>query len=150
MTSAEQQPERTAEFIKLASPQQKRELICIRAAFCYEQGKTVSVYAPDPDEAAALDVALWTFRQELFVPHVRLEQAHRPMIEPVVIFSEQPGETTSDVLILASAEALPDWAVSFPHIYDFAPVYDEELRASARARFNACKEAGYHMRFIEA
>lgn len=148
MTDTEQK-EKVAEFIELASPAQKLEQMCLRITRCYRNGQTVAVYAPDTGEAAELDNALWTFRQNSFVPHVRLEEADEPLIEPVLIFSGEPGDLAADVLFVASVEGDLPWFVRFPHVYDFAPVYDDELKAAARQRFNTYKEAGYRMRFIQ-
>ena len=146
----DEQLERLAEFIELRSAEDKVPLVCSRTARHYERGETVSIFAPDETEAVELDASLWTFRQNAFIPHVRLEQADERLIEPVVIFSADPGEVQSDVLILASADALPEWFDRFPHIYDFAVLYDERLRQSSRGRFAACQAAGYRMRFIKA
>lgn len=148
MTDTEQK-EKVAEFIEVASPAQKLEQMCLRITRCYRNGQTVAVYAPDTGEAAELDNALWTFRQNSFVPHVRLEEADEPLIEPVLIFSGEPGDLAADVLFVASVEGDLPWFVRFPHVYDFAPVYDDELKAAARQRFNTYKEAGYRMRFIQ-
>ncbi len=144
-----EEKEKVAEFIELRSPQQKLDLLCDRIARCYRNGMTVAVYAPDPEEAGQIDDALWTFRQDSFVPHVQWEQAGEPLIEPVIIFTAEPGEPASDVLFIASAGGTAPWLGRFPHVYDFAPIYDEELKKAARERFNWFKEAGYRMRFIK-
>jgi len=142
--------EKVAEFIELRSPGEKLPRICARAAQHYEQGQTVSIYAPDAAEAEALDDLLWTFQQNSFIPHARLEKAAEPLIEPVVLFSNAPEGAESDVLILATAGDLPAWFEAFRHIYDFAPAYEEALRDAARRRYAALKAAGYHMRFIRS
>ncbi len=67
--------EKVAEFIELHSAEAKAPLVCERTMLHYERGETVAVYTPDEDEAADLDVRLWTFRQNAFIPHVRLEEA---------------------------------------------------------------------------
>jgi DNA polymerase-3 subunit chi len=155
--------EKVAEFIELRSPGEKLTQVCIRTALHYERGETVSIYAPDEAEASALDDLLWTFRQNSFVPHVRLERPTEPLIEPVIIFSNAPEDDVigraeasvleraeADVLILASAGEMPAWLTEFDHIYDFAEVYDEKRSQAARGRFAACKTAGYRMRFLQA
>jgi len=147
--------ERIAEFIELRSPGEKVTQVCIRAALHYERGETVSIYAPDEAEASALDDVLWTFRQNSFVPHVRLEKAAEPLMEPVIIFGdapegEAPEQAAADVLILSSADGMPAWFAKFDHICDFAEVYDDKRSQAARGRFAACKAAGYRMRFLQA
>jgi DNA polymerase-3 subunit chi len=140
--------EKVATFIELHSPEEKLRQVCAQTQRHYEQGQTVSIYAPDQTEAAELDSILWTLRQNSFIPHVRLEETDEPLLEPVLIFSSEPGDITSDVLILASADEQPPWFARFHHICDFAAVYDEELRQASRRRYTACKEAGYRMRFL--
>ncbi|MFO8006265.1 MAG: DNA polymerase III subunit chi [Candidatus Brocadiia bacterium] len=139
---------KTAEYIELRSAEEKADLVCRYVERAYERGETVAVYAPDAEEAAELDRRLWTFRQQSFIPHVVLSEAEAPLIEPVVIFGDAPGETESDVLILAGADGMPEWFQRFGHVYDFAPTYDDDLREAARERYAACQEAGYKMRFI--
>ncbi|MGD2174533.1 MAG: DNA polymerase III subunit chi [Candidatus Brocadiaceae bacterium] len=144
----EKEAQKVAQFIELRTPQDRLGLVCRWAERCYERGETVSIHLPDPDDARELDRALWTFRQQCFIPHVRLEEAREPLIEPVVIFSDGPGDLLSDVLFLAGAVEMPAWFTEFPRLYDLAPVYDQELRQAARERYAACQEAGYRMRFI--
>ena len=141
--------EKVAEFIELRAPDDRLPAACHRASLCYERNETVSLYVPDDAEAAELDVTLWTFRQDSFIPHVRLEQAEEPLLEPVVIFSADPGPVESDVLIVISNGVLPEWFERFRHVYDFAPIYDEAPRQAGRERYAACQAAGYRMRFIK-
>jgi DNA polymerase-3 subunit chi len=141
-------PEKIAEFLELRSPEGQLLLACTVTAREYERGRTVSVYAPDPKQAEELDSLLWTFEQNSFVAHVRLEQAQAPPIEPVLIFSGEPGDLESDVLVLISAEQMPGWFERHGRIYDFAAVYDERLKQASRQRYAACQAAGYRMRFI--
>ncbi len=143
-------PEKVAEYVELAAPARRLVQICARVQNCYRTGRTVAVYVPDPQEAGEIDDKLWTFRQEAFIPHLRLEDAAEPLIEPVILFSARPEAASSDVLVVATAGELPGRFEEFPHIYDFAPTYDEQLRKAARKRFSACREAGYRMRFIRS
>ncbi|MHC4591898.1 MAG: DNA polymerase III subunit chi [Planctomycetota bacterium] len=144
-----EEPERVAKFIELRSPEDLVAQVCARTAMHVERGETVAIYATDENTAAQVDSALWTFRQNAFIPHVRLEEATEELIEPVVIFGGDPGDVESDVLILACTNGPPDWLDRFAHVYDFAPLYDEQLREAARCRYTTCREAGYRMRFIK-
>ncbi len=143
------QHDRVATFVELLSPGDRLRLVCDWTERHYLQGETVCIRVRDEGEADELDLLLWTFRQEAFIPHVRLERAEEPLIEPVTIVTGDPGEAQSDVLILASADGLPDGFERFARICDFAVVYDEGLRQASRDRFAACKQAGYHMRFVK-
>jgi DNA polymerase-3 subunit chi len=138
-----------AEFVELSAPGLKARLICSYAQRAYEGGLTLALHVPDEREARELDEALWTFAQDAFIPHVRLEEARDPLIEPVVLFSGEPGELESDVLVLSVDGELPDWFGRFPHIRDFAVLYDEALRQAGRRRYAACKAAGYRMSMVK-
>ncbi|MHC4479760.1 MAG: DNA polymerase III subunit chi [Planctomycetota bacterium] len=141
--------EKVAEFIELRSEEERLRLVCERAALHYERGQTVCIYLPDSARAQELDALLWTFRQDSFIPHVRLEEAEEPLMEPVVICGGDPGALESDVLIVAAADGAVPWLTRFPHVYDFAPLNDSEHREAARRRYAACRDAGYRMRFIK-
>ncbi len=142
--------EKIAEFREVARPEDKLPLVCDLTARHFEQRQAVAIRAGGPQEAEELDSLLWTWRQNSFVPHVRLEQAEPEFMEPVVIFQGGDPGLDADVLILASADEPPDWLGRFAHIHDFALVYDEGLRTAGRARFVAYREAGYQMRFAKA
>jgi DNA polymerase-3 subunit chi len=145
-----EQTEKVAEFIELRSRADRLPRVCALTAHHHEQGQTVSIYAPHPAMAEEVDDLLWVFRQNSFIPHVRLEKAGEPPIEPVIIFSNAPEGADSDVLIVADAAELPAWFERFAYIYDFAPAYDEALREAARQRYAALKAAGYRMRFARS
>jgi DNA polymerase IIIc chi subunit len=84
-----------------------------------------------------------------FLPHAIAARASEPVLEPVLIYCADEQAEESDVLFeAAGGEPLPSFE-RFPHIYDFAEVYDEDLRALSRQRYTAYKEAGYRMRYVE-
>ena len=84
-----------------------------------------------------------------FIPHVRTAQAKAPVIEPVLIHCGDEPLAESDVLVEAAGGAPDGRALRFEHVFDFAEVYDEDLRQLSRERYKACQEAGYRMRFIK-
>jgi DNA polymerase-3 subunit chi len=139
--------EKVAEFTELSSPAQRLPAVYALVEKHYERGEAVCIVAADPDTADELDSFLWTYRQNSFIPHVRLELAREPVIEPVLIVGAEPGNVTADVLIILSGPGGPECMECCKHLYDFAPTYDESLRLEARERFAACKNAGYRMRF---
>jgi len=140
--------ERVAEFIELRSPDDRLPEVCARTLHHYEGGRTVAIYVPESDVAAELDKALWTFRQNAFIPHVRREEAEEPLIEPVILFGTDAPDLQADVLIVLTDDDLPAGFERFPHLYDFAEVYDAERRQAGRKRYTACQSAGYRMRFV--
>lgn len=142
-----EQADPIAEFVEVHSSEDLVHLVCTYAERCYDQGFTVCIYAPDGERAAEIDQRLWTFAQNSFIPHVRLDEAEEPVIEPVVICAADPASIDMDTLILCVDDTAPAGMESFTRVYDFAPVYDDRLRDAARQRFAACQAAGYQMRF---
>jgi DNA polymerase-3 subunit chi len=141
--------DRVAEFVELRAPGDRMPEACARTLLHYERGRTVAVYVPDPDVAAELDTVLWTFRQNAFIPHVRIEKAEAPVIEPVILFSGEAPDLQADVLIVLTEGDLPAGFERFAHIIDFAEIYDDARRQSSRKRYTACQSAGYRMRFVK-
>jgi len=142
--------DKTADFVELKAADQKLPVVCDLVARHYERGETVAVFTPDPAEAEQLDSLLWTFRQNSFIPHVRIESAREPLVEPVIIFSGEPGDLRSDVLVIVSAQDIPEWFSGFGVIHDFAEIYDQDRRQASRARFTAYRAAGYRMLFTKS
>jgi len=140
--------ELVAEFIELRAAQDKLPLVCKWAERHYERGETVTIHTADEAQAEELDGLLWTFKQSSFVPHVILNRARQPILEPVFIVMGQEELPDSEVLIVASGREPNGWLGRVGHVYDFAEVYDEQLRAAARARYKKYSDAGYRMRFI--
>jgi len=141
--------EKTAEFIQLARPEDRVPLLCRTVERHYLRGNTVAVHLPDEAEAAELDQTLWTFRQNSFIPHVRLAAGEEPLLEPVLIACAGEQLPQSDVVVVASRTEPERWIGRFDYICDFAEVYDEKLRSAARERFAAYKAAGRRMRYIK-
>lgn len=141
--------EPVAEFIALNSPDERLRLVCKWTLRCYEQGRTVAIRIGDEPDAQQLDKLLWTFADQAFVPHLLARKSTEPVLEPVLIYL--PGEAVgaADVLFEAASGPPFDEFERFTYIYDFAEVYDEELRHISRERYSAYKEAGYRMRYVE-
>lgn len=138
-----------AEFIALQAPQERLLLVCQWTLHCYRKGRTVAVRVAEEREARRLDKLLWTFADMSFLPHAVARSASEPVLEPVLIYcvGEEVGE--ADVLFEAAGGEPLESFERFPRIYDFAEVYDEELRSISRRRYSAYNDAGYRMRFVD-
>ncbi len=141
--------ERIAEFINLRSPEDKLRLACQCVKRCYERGQTVTVHVADAADAERLDALLWTFEDGAFIPHIRLAEAHQPMIEPVVICCGEETLVEAEALVEAAGAEPSRRPEGFSHVIDFAETYEPRLRELSRRRYKALQEAGYRMRFVE-
>lgn len=141
--------ERVAEFIALQSPREKLHLVCRWTLRCYQDGRMVAIRVAEERGARRLDQLLWTIADMTFLPHAIAARATEPVLEPVLIYCADEEIEETDVLFEASGGDLLPSFERFPHIYDFAEVYDENLRTRSRRRYTAYKEAGYRMRYVE-
>ena len=140
--------DKVAEFIELGAAQDRLPTACEHIERNFERGNIVSIHAADREQAGRLDKLLWTFKQSSFVPHVLLDEVEEPVIEPVIIAADDEDPPEADVLFVLSGETPERWIDAYDHVYDFAPVYDDELKKAARQRFKTYQDAGYQMRFI--
>ncbi len=144
-----QDDERVAEFIALNSSDERLRLMCQWTARFYEAGKLVSIHVGDQQTAQRLDESMWTFSDMTFLPHAIAREASEPVLEPILIYAGNEQVDPADVLFEGSdGEALPNFG-DFQYIFDFAPVYDEELRTAGRQRYSTYQQAGYKMRYVD-
>jgi len=140
--------ERIAEFIRLEAPEDKLRIVCDCVKRCYEAGLTTAVRLSDRRQAGLLDELLWTFEDQAFIPHVLGPEAKQPVLEPVAIWWGSDRPWRADALVEAAGSEPPDWLGDYRRLFDFAEVYDEELRERSRRRYKACQEAGFRMRYV--
>ena len=143
-----EEDEKVAKFIELQSPDDRTGLACQWIERNYERGSTVAVHAADRGQASDMDKKLWTFKQNSFIPHGIVGEVGEPIIEPVLIAAGDDEMPDSDVLMVLSDEGREQWLEHFDHVYDFAPLYDDDLKQDARRRFKAYQQAGFRMRYI--
>lgn len=117
-------------------------LVCKLCDKATGAGQKVFIHAEDDALLEDIDSALWSFRQNSFLPHERADArgACSPLAA-VVLGSGAPPETHRDVLINIAAEP-PRFFSSFERVLE--PVFgDPDRRAQARARFGFYRERGY-------
>jgi DNA polymerase-3 subunit chi len=139
-----------AEYRQLADPDDLLPLVCSLTQRAHRAGRRI-VICTSESRADALDSMLWTFRQNSFIPHGRLEELEEPLLESAVILTDDPNglpEELYDVLIVAHDDDMPPSFERFRRVQDFAPGYDPEAQKAARSRYATCKDAGFHMRFV--
>jgi len=113
-------------------------------------GKSVLVFACEPDRLARFDAALWTFSALDFLPHV---YADSPLAaDTPILLSLQPDRVARDVLLNLDDAPPPQfeqWFRSFERVIEVVS-QDEVDRRSARARLSAYRAAGIESAMFKA
>ena len=133
------------DFYVLAEPGDNAALqaACRVVEKAWSQGLTVHVQARDQEHAERMDQALWTFRQDSFVPHERWAGGDPPRTRVTVGGpGAAPGEP--DVLVNLGAP-VPDWYAACGRIAEIVGG-DPQARATGRERYRTYRNAGLELR----
>ncbi len=117
-------------------PHERRFALAAKLAASAWEKKKHLILRCHPDEAAALDQHLWTFREESFVPHEICDDA-TGLLDPearVVITTRDVRPIPAEVLFqLAPAEI--EFARAFDSVIDIVDHTDPERLLRSRERF---------------
>lgn len=110
------------------------------------QKKSLLVYAPDADVAAALDRQLWIHPPTAFVPHVDI---HSPLASetPVLLAGELGSVEQNERLFNLSADVPPEFS-RFASLIEVLGQQEEEL-AAGRKRARFYKDRGYEITYVD-
>ena len=106
-------------------------------------GARLLIMVDGPDRADALDAALWTFREESFLPH-EVVRGDAPLTDPdarVLISWDESNPHGANLLALDSPVDL-DFASSFEVVMDVVDRRSEERLVASRERFKAWRSRG--------
>ncbi|MCP5149326.1 MAG: DNA polymerase III subunit chi [Ectothiorhodospiraceae bacterium] len=126
--------------------EERLRFTCRLVEKAWQRGHRIFVHTASADDAESLDRLLWTFREESFVPHARVDRAGDPP-EPVLIGDgrDPPGEL--DLLInLSDAETAA--AARAARVAEVVASV-ESARQAARARYRAYRESGHPLEYHE-
>ena len=98
-----------------------------------------------PERLEAVDSALWTYREESFLPHGTARDGH-PENQPVFLTldGDNPNGAHALFLLEAATESEPARFARIIRLFDGA---DEEARALARQEWKAAKAAGFEVSY---
>lgn len=105
---------------------------------CLQRGWRALVRGGSPERVEALDEALWTYRDESFLPHAREGDASR---QPVWLTTDGGNPNGAKVLFLIDG-AEPGDIGSFERACLIFDGRDEAALELARSRWKQAKEAG--------
>jgi DNA polymerase-3 subunit chi len=118
------------------------QVACRVAAKALAQCHKVLIYAPDCEQARAIDRLLWTTPAIGFVPHVMADHKLAPET-PVVIARDAAALPHDDVLVnLGRSEP-----ASFARFHRLVEIVgrDEDDKQAARGRYRFYRDRGYEI-----
>lgn len=116
---------------------------------CLERDWRVLVVSSDATRRARIDEALWTYRDDSFLPHGEADaEGLDAARQPVLIASTPENLNSADAVLLLDAADLPVSA-AFARCMVMFDGADSETRARARSQFKAAREAGLTCRYFQ-
>jgi len=119
----------------------KAKQTCDIVEALYEAGQKVALYTADTGTANKLNLLLWSWKQETFIPHVVYEHG-LALFDPVILFGgTAPPPLPERVLLMYDPLPL-DRLEGYARVIDFAEVYHEQKRQEGRQRYKAMRDSG--------
>ncbi|WP_420426884.1 DNA polymerase III subunit chi [Algiphilus sp.] len=117
-------------------------LVCRLCEKAGATGKRVFVHSDDAALLDDIDSALWSFRQNSFLAHERLDASGQCSPLAAIALGEQAPPPSHQDILINIAEAVPTFFSTFERVLE--PVFgDDAQRARARGRFGFYRERGY-------
>jgi len=115
-------------------------LACRLVDKAWNAGHRVCINTDSEQDAAQIDTLLWTFSDQKFIPHDRIDNS-QPDITPITIAVKLQTTEEHDILINL-ASAIPDCFSQFERLLE--PVdKDATNRAASRERYRYYRDCGY-------
>jgi DNA polymerase-3 subunit chi len=113
---------------------------CRLAQTVFSRGERLLVWLADERELTAFSTRLWSFEDEAFVPHCRVDDALAPET-PIWLTCTEPQQESPGVLLNLSA-SVPERCARFLRILEIVG-RDEPSLATARERFKTYRSNGF-------
>lgn len=116
--------------------------VCRLSEKIYKSGFSLFINANDDQQCRQLDISLWTFRDQSFVPHAICKhgQQHK---EKVLIGHSQAPQQEYQVLINL-ADQVPDYFSRSQRVAEIIANH-ETAKHAGRQRYNYYRERGYEI-----
>ena len=101
----------------------------------------VFVRAGSPARLEELDDALWTYREDAFLPHGRADGSD-PERQPILLSCDTAGAERADVVVVADGAPVPDGMARVSRCVIMFDGGDEEAVHAARQTWKTLKSAG--------
>ena len=130
------------DFYQIETDEPTLQFACRLIEKIYLRGLKAHIHTVDADQSKALDVMLWSFRADAFVPHC-LHSAREDT--PVKISHDTDPQDHQQVLINLSGQ-VPEFFSRFDRVAEVVP-QAEAQRSSARENYRFYQERGYELNY---
>lgn len=120
--------------------QAKNYLACQLAEKAWQQGYHIYIHTASLTDAQHIDMLLWTFKQESFVPHDMDISSSAPIH---IGYTEQIAENMEVLINLT--EVVPAFITKFKRIADIVDDI-EPAREAGRIRYRLYKQQGHELK----
>ncbi len=114
-----------------------------------ERGWRVVVQSTSEERAEALDIHLWTYRDDSFLPHATWQTADAAE-QPIVLIAEEGNPNRAHVRFLVDNAALPADCDAYERLVLVFNGDDSEALAAARGAWTDCKARGFEVTYWQA
>jgi DNA polymerase III subunit chi len=111
-----------------------------------ERGWRVAIQAASDERVEALDAHLWTWRDDVFLPHGTWRDAEAAE-QPVLLTVEATNPNGAAVRFLVEGASMPGDAAAYQRLVVLFDGEDPEALEQARARWSKAKEEGFEVTY---
>jgi DNA polymerase III subunit chi len=111
-----------------------------------ERGWRVAVQAASDERVEALDAHLWTWRDDVFLPHGTSRDAEAAE-QPVLLTVDATNPNGAVVRFLVEGASLPGDAAAYRRLVVLFDGEDPDALEEARARWSKAKEEGFEVTY---
>jgi DNA polymerase III subunit chi len=111
-----------------------------------ERGWRVAVQAASDERVEALDAHLWTWRDDVFLPHGTWREAEAAA-QPVLLTVHETNPNCAAVRFLVEGADVPDDAAAYQRLVLLFDGEDPDALETARTRWRKAKEQGFEVTY---
>jgi DNA polymerase-3 subunit chi len=108
-------------------------------------GKTVVIKCPSVERMNRIDEALWSYKEESFLPHGTAEDEFKEN-QPIYLTTEDENPNHAEILVTVSGATSSDFS-SYGRVLDMFEASDIQ-KESARGRWKDLKDKGYPLAYF--
>jgi len=111
-----------------------------------ERGWRVAIQAASDERVEALDAHLWTWRDDVFLPHGTWRDAEAAE-QPVLLTVNETNPNGAAVRFLVEGANMPDDPAAYQRLVVLFDGEDPDALEAARARWSKAKEDGFDVTY---